>query len=256
MTIGQSPIDVPTETMPAESMPAESMPAESMASDSVSAGPFSAVHMVSGAVLTAVRAGRHKNFDRVVFQFSGPTPGYTIQYVPRVIEDGSGDPLPLKGRAFISAVFTPAAAHDSSGHPTVPNAVSVTDFAMLRDVKSAGDFEGVVSWGIGLAKANGADVSELTGPNRVVIDVMHVEPGTGNQLLKRGSTGPAVATWQWRLVQALHRDLRVDEDFGPKTEQATRDFQAKRHIAADGIVGPKTRAEMRKTLGLPNSGPS
>jgi peptidoglycan hydrolase-like protein with peptidoglycan-binding domain len=233
------------------------MPTEIMSAESASEGPFSATRSVSGtALLTDVRVGRHKNFDRVVFEFSAPIPGYTITYVPKVFQDGSGDPLPLRGRAFISAVFTPASAHDNAGHPTVPSSVSVKDFAMLRDVKLAGDFEAVVSWGIGLAAANGAQVTELTGPSRIVIDLAHAEPGVGNQLLRRGSHGAAVATWQWRLVQALHRDLRVDEDFGPITEKATRDFQAKRHITVDGIVGPQTRAEMRKTLGLPNSPPS
>ena len=229
---------------------------EVMASESVSAGPFSAIHSVPGSVLTDVRAGRHKNFDRVVFEFSGPLPGYTIEYVPEVVQDGSGDPLPLKGRAFISAVFTPCDAHDNAGDSTVPNSVSVKDFAMLRDIKIAGDFEGVVSWGVGVAEADGGQVDELSGPNRVVVDLAHAEPGTGNQLLKRGSKGAAVATWQWRLVQALPRNLHVDEDFGPITEQATKDFQAKRHITADGIVGPKTRAQMRAALGLPNSPPS
>ena len=80
--------------------------------------------------------------------------------------------------------------------------------------------------------------------------MVHVEPGTGAQLLRRGDSGAAVATWQWRLVQVLGRALAVDEAFGPATETATRDFQAAQGLAVDGIVGPNTRAAMVGALGL------
>jgi peptidoglycan hydrolase-like protein with peptidoglycan-binding domain len=54
----------------------------------------------------------------------------------------------------------------------------------------------------------------------------------------------------WRLVQALDRELAVDEDFGPQTERATRDFQAAHQLDVDGIVGRNTRAAMVRALGL------
>ena len=59
-----------------------------------------------------------------------------------------------------------------------------------------------------------------------------------------------MATWQWRLVQALDRALAVDEDFGPLTERATRDFQAVHRLDVDGIVGRNTRAAMERALDL------
>jgi len=59
-----------------------------------------------------------------------------------------------------------------------------------------------------------------------------------------------VATWQWRLVQALDRRVDVDELFGPMTEQATRDFQSASGLAVDGVVGPRTRAAMVRALDL------
>jgi peptidoglycan hydrolase-like protein with peptidoglycan-binding domain len=117
-------------------------------------------------------------------------------------------------------------------------------------VADAGDFEAVLTWGIGVAAQTGLRATRLTGPSRIAVDVVHAEPGTGNQLLRRGDVGAAVATWQWRLVQALDRRLDVDEHFGPVTEQATRDFQRAHGLAADGIVGPASRAAMRRALGL------
>lgn len=203
------------------------------------------------ALLRRVRAGRNKDFDRLVFDFDGPVPGVDVQYVRELIEDGSGNPIPLRGRAVVQVVMQPAVAHHEDGTPSVTGPLpDVTGFAAFRQVADAGDFEGVLTWGIGVSARTGLRATRLTGPSRVAVDVVHAEPGTGNQLLRRGDVGAAVATWQWRLVQALDRQLAVDEDFGPVTEDATRDFQRAHGLTVDGIVGPASRAAMRRVLGL------
>jgi peptidoglycan hydrolase-like protein with peptidoglycan-binding domain len=190
------------------------------------------------------------NFDRLVFEFSGPRPGYRVRYVSQLIADGSGEPIHLRGRAVVEIITQPAAAHNDDGTPTVAGPPDVNDFAAFRQIADAGDFEGVVSWGIGTAAKTGLRVSALTTPSRIAVDVMHAAPGTGQQLLHRGDQSAAVATWQWRLVLALHRSLRVDETFGPITEQATKDFQRGHNLRADGVVGPKSRSAMETALGL------
>ncbi len=43
----------------------------------------------------------------------------------------------------------------------------------LRQVKGAGDFEGVVSFGLGLRRKTGFRVFRLTAETRIVIDVAH-----------------------------------------------------------------------------------
>jgi Putative peptidoglycan binding domain len=187
----------------------------------------------------------------VVFDFDGPPPGHRVEYVDQVFQDGSGEPVPLRGRAFLQAVMTPAAAHDDAGAPTFPGPVpSVSNLAALRDLVDAGDFEAVLTWGIGVAARTPFRTLRLSNPSRIAIDVTHAAPGTGNQLLRRGSRGAAVATWQWRLRLALGRDVGVDEVFGPQTEAATRDFQRARRLTADGIVGPRSRAAMEQALGI------
>ncbi len=203
------------------------------------------------ALLVGVRAGRNKDFDRLVFDFEGPIPGVRVQYVDRLIQDGSGNVIPVRGRAIVEIVLSPAAAHRDDGTPTFTGPIpNVTGFATFRQIADAGDFEAVLTWGIGVAARTGLRVVTLTAPSRVAVDVLHAEPGTGSQLLRRGSSGAAVATWQWRLVQALHRDIAVDEQFGPMTERATRDFQRDNGLAVDGIVGRNTRAAMERVLGL------
>jgi peptidoglycan hydrolase-like protein with peptidoglycan-binding domain len=206
---------------------------------------------VGTALLVRVRAGRNKDFDRLVFDFEGPVPGVRVQYVKQLVQDGSGQPIPLRGRAVVQTVIQPAAAHRDDGTPTLTGPPpDVNGFAAFRQVADAGDFEGVLTWGIGVAARTGLRSFTLTGPSRVAVDVVHAEPGTGNQLLRRGDSGAPVATWQWRLVQALNRAIAVDEQFGPITESATRDFQRASGIAVDGIVGPNTRAAMVRALGL------
>ncbi|MGY1672666.1 peptidoglycan-binding domain-containing protein [Geodermatophilus sp. SYSU D00710] len=216
-------------------------------------GPIeqTAAHHAGQTLLVRVRAGRNTDFDRLVLDFDGPAPGFRVQYVDRLVEDGSGRPIPLRGRAVVEITVHPAAAHRDDGSPTRSGPVpDVTGFAAFRQIAEAGDFEGVLTWGIGVAARTGLRVTALSGPTRVAVDVVHAEPGTGDQLLRRGDRGAAVATWQWRLVQVLDRRIDVDEVFGPMTEQATRDFQSASGLAVDAVVGPRTRAAMVRALGL------
>jgi hypothetical protein len=87
---------------------------------SFSTAPRVKERTVSVSRLMAVRAGRHAGFDRVVFELRGTPPGYRIQYVPKVVQDGSGVPVALTGKAFIQVVLSPTSAHlDSGGQPAV-----------------------------------------------------------------------------------------------------------------------------------------
>jgi Putative peptidoglycan binding domain len=208
------------------------------------------VDLQTAATLTAVRIGGHTTFDRVVFEFADSLPGHDVRYVPQVIHDGSGLPVPLRGRAFLQASLFPAAAHDDDGAPTSGPLPSVAGLAALRQIADAGDFEAVLTFGIGVADRTPFQVLLFNAPPRIAIDITHTPPGTGNQLLRRGDRGAAVATWQWRLNLALDRQLIVDEVFGPATENATRDFQQQQGLGVDGIVGPLSRAAMARVLGI------
>jgi hypothetical protein len=203
------------------------------------------------AVLRRLRAGRNREFDRLVFDLDGPVPGVRVQYVHELRHQGTGDVIPLRGRAVVQVDVQPATAHTDDGHPTADGPLpDLTGFAAFREVADAGDFEAQLTWGIGVAARTPVRATTLTGPTRVAVDVWHAEPGTGDQLLRRGDSGADVATWQWRLVQALGRPLDVDEHFGPVTEEATRVFQEAHGLVTDGVVGPASRAAMRHALGF------
>src|SRR3712207_4266755 len=183
-------------------------------SATLTTGPIeeTVAHHAGRTFLVGVRAGRNKDFDRLVFDFEGPAPGFRVQYVDQLIEDGTGDPIPLRGRAVVEIILQPATAHRDDGTTTWTGPIpDVTGFAAFRQIADAGDFEGVLTWGIGVAARTGLRASTLSGPTRVAVDVVHSEPGTGDQLLRRGDRGAAVATWQWRLAHALDRAVDDDE---------------------------------------------
>jgi hypothetical protein len=117
--------------------------------------------------IRSVTVGRHdsEGFDRVVFTVAGGLPAVTVGYVPQVIADGSGKPVPLLGTAFLQVSMRMT----TQGSPQ--QTITPAGFLALKQVKGAGDFEGVTSYGLGQATKAGFRVFTLTGPNRVVIDV-------------------------------------------------------------------------------------
>lgn len=58
-------------------------------------------------------------------------------------------------------------------------------------------------------------------------------------ILRRGEDGPNVLALQLALSQAGYR-VGQDGDFGPRTEQAVKQFQKQHGLNPDGIVGPVT----------------
>ena len=120
--------------------------------------------------VVSVQTMEQEGYDRVVFTFEGPMPGYQVRYVSRVT-DAAGERLPLRGEAFLAVAFQPARAHDPDGEATFPTAAITPGYPALRQVRFAGDFEGQVAFGIGVADRGGFRVSELRDPTRVVVDV-------------------------------------------------------------------------------------
>ena len=112
--------------------------------------------------LVEIHTGDHSNenpgYARISFYFRGGFPGYNIQYVPQVISDAKGDPVPLTGNAFLRLQFTDAQAHDANGASSVTSAASqAIGFANLKSYAFAGDFEGYLTFGLGLQVAPGSD---------------------------------------------------------------------------------------------------
>ena len=121
--------------------------------------------------LVSVGTARRAGYDRVLFTFRGAMPGYRVGYAATV-RDEADRPLALRGDTYLTVAFTPALAHRPDGAPTFQGGGTITtDYPDLQQVRFAGDFEGRVAFGVGVAGRGGFRVTELTGPNRVAVDV-------------------------------------------------------------------------------------
>jgi hypothetical protein len=135
---------------------------------------------MSQAKVVNVRTGQHYCFDRLVIDLKGPVKGYTVRYVPQVVQDGSGTPIPLRGQAFLQITVN-APAYDDAGkstyNPANKNELSnVTGYQTFRQVAWAGSFEGYSSLGVGVRARLPFRVLSLPGPDagsRLIVDVAH-----------------------------------------------------------------------------------
>lgn len=66
-------------------------------------------------------------------------------------------------------------------------------------------------------------------------------------IYKLGSRGDGVSEIQLALKLAGYA-VTMDGDYGPKTQEAVKQFQRSRGVGADGIVGPKTMALLQDVL--------
>jgi len=124
-------------------------------------------------VLKAIRTGRHGSYDRLTLQFTSSFGEASVRYVPVVRADPSDKVVPLKGRSFLQIVVHGAVARWSAT-PITPYAGPSTvtpGYPTLKQVSISGDFEAVLSFGIGLDRTAGFQVTRLRSPDRLVVDV-------------------------------------------------------------------------------------
>lgn len=81
------------------------------------------------------------------------------------------------------------------------------------------------------------------------------KPTPAPRILKKGDTGQDVKDIQIALNIHGYK-LVVDGDFGAKTDAAVKDFQKKNKLTVDGIVGPKTREALNKSVSVPTPAPA
>jgi len=135
-----------------------------------------AVASAKQGLLTAVRAAKQDGFDRVVFEFEGAVPGYSVRYVDRPItEDGSGNPVEIKGDSVLQVRMEPASGADLSGAELRqtykgPNRITPSTSAVTELVRT-GDFEAVLTWVTGVKGKPGFRVDTTSGPPRLIIEI-------------------------------------------------------------------------------------
>jgi hypothetical protein len=124
------------------------------------------------AQVSHLKVACHATFDRLVLRADVGTPRYDVRYVKRIVQDGSGKPVHLLGTKRMRILLRNTRGHTVGGTNLLPN-VRTPRCPNLRQVKNAGDFEGVVTLGLGLRKKTGFRVFRLTSPKRLVVDIHH-----------------------------------------------------------------------------------
>jgi hypothetical protein len=152
----------------------------------------------STPTLTDVRAGGHSGFDRVVFEFRGAVPEHQVRYVDRLVQDGSGNPVSVAGTADLEVVFQGANAHRQDGSPTISPRRFPTGLTAVKEIAQVGDFEAVVTYGVGVDRKRPIKVSTLSNPSRLVIDVSTA--GSGGSTGTGGGVLPFTGTHSTELL--------------------------------------------------------
>ena len=131
------------------------------------------------ALVERVAVGRHEGYDRVVFQFRNTLPGYKVEYVePPLKEDGSGNPVEIKGNAFLVVRMEPASGFDlNTGEGVMvykgPRRLegSTVGTSVVQELVRTGDFEAVLTWAIGLSDKVDFRIQTASSPLRLIVDV-------------------------------------------------------------------------------------
>jgi hypothetical protein len=133
-------------------------------------------------LLTDVRVGAHGCYERVTFELKprqgdadGPI-AWKAAYEPAPItEDGSGRPVKVKGTAFLVVTMSAAGAdltqEAAPATYTGPASIEAAGTSRIQQVRRTGDFEGVLTWVIGLDTKRPFHVTAETNPARVIVDI-------------------------------------------------------------------------------------
>ena len=139
--------------------------------------PFARLHGETSTVRT-VRAARQKGFDRVVFEFDGPVPNYSIQYLKSPYYEGEGGRrrIRIAGSRFVQVTLNQIPVDEKQ-----INFIEAKNFIpkgklklpAVSQIEQREFFEGFFDFVIGVNGRKLFRVTELANPARLVIDFKH-----------------------------------------------------------------------------------
>jgi len=117
----------------------------------------------------AARVGEVQAYDRFVLQFESIVPTYSVkrQAKPVFPLGASGPNVTLAGTTGVLVTV-----HSATGATTFQGERDIVhpEFQVLKEARETQDFEGYVSWGLGLSKSACMRAFVLNDPARLVVD--------------------------------------------------------------------------------------
>lgn len=137
--------------------------------------PVSGVGSTARAQITDVRVGTHDGYDRIVFEFTGGIPAFTVEpATPPLMADPSGLPISVNGSAFLQIGLNGGTKVSPEGVSTYGGPTTFAPgFDELIHLVEGGDFEAVSTWYAGLRTEPCIRVLTLSDTPRLVIDIQH-----------------------------------------------------------------------------------
>lgn len=129
--------------------------------------------------LTDVRVATHAETDRIAFEFevidgARRVPKYDLKPgTPPFSEDPSGEPMTVDGNDFFTIVMFGAMGAGPEGTFYDGPKEFKRNYPVLTEAEESGDFEATLSWVFGLSRRSCPQVTELSGPIRLVLDFPH-----------------------------------------------------------------------------------
>jgi hypothetical protein len=124
---------------------------------------------VGVANVVTARVSAQVGYERFVMQFDSLVPSYTVkrQASPAFPAGASGQTISLSGTAGALIKVTSATGANTF---TGPTDFTHAEYVVLKEARQTEDFEGHVSWGIGLGKSACLRTFALADPPRLVVD--------------------------------------------------------------------------------------
>ncbi len=118
----------------------------------------------------AARSAEQAGYDRFVLQFDPIVPTYTVtrQAKPVFTQGASGQTVTLSGTAGVLVTV-----HSATGGVTFTGSTDLVtgQYQILKEARQVQDFEGYVSWGLGLSQPACIRAFVLDDPARLVVDL-------------------------------------------------------------------------------------
>ncbi len=128
-------------------------------------------------VVTNLRAGGHSGYDRAVVDLTGYAPALKTRWVTKAQNCATGQTHYVPGKKFLEITVEPAQAHTNAGKNAYvgPGRTASAFFGLknLKGVRMTCDFEGQVTWVLGVDHKATVKVGKLTSPTRLYVDIRH-----------------------------------------------------------------------------------